>query len=120
MITVTRIYADPDGETHFEDEVMRLHPAGEIGHLSDPVPVHELVFRQNDPDYDYDWHPAPARQYIILLDGEIEIEVSDGEKRRFSGGDLLLVEDTKGKGHRTRHLKPMPRRSLFITLPAKG
>jgi uncharacterized cupin superfamily protein len=34
----------------------------------------------------------------VLLDGEIEIGTSTGEKRTFKGGDVLLVEDTTGKG----------------------
>ncbi len=51
-----------------------------------------------------------------MLDGEIEIEVSDGERRGFRGGDVLLVEDTTGKGHRTRTVDGRPRRSVFVTL----
>ncbi len=52
--------------------------------------------RDSDPDYDYDWHGAPRRQVIVLLDGEIEVAVTSGEKRRFTGGDVVLVEDTTG------------------------
>lgn len=34
-----------------------------------------------------------------------EIETGDGEKRRFRGGDILLVEDVTGRGrHRTRRV----------------
>ncbi len=113
---VTRVYADSSGETHFEDIEMKLADAGPIGRLSEPVPVGKLVFRKNDPHYDYDWHNAPARQYIVLLDGAIELEVSDGEKRVLQGGEILLMEDVTGKGHRTRHVEPRERRSLFIVL----
>jgi len=116
----TRVYADDDGETHFQDKRVPLADAGPIGHLSERLPAQAVVFRVNDPHYDYDWHPAPTRQYILLLDGAIEIEVSDGEKRRFRGGDILLVEDVKGKGHRTRHLEAIQRKSVFIILPDKG
>jgi hypothetical protein len=49
------------------------------------------------PLYDYDFHTAPARQYIILLDGAIAIETSLGEKREFKAGDVLLVEDVTVK-----------------------
>ncbi len=62
------------------------------------------------------WHTAPEKQYIIMLDGEIEIEVSDGEKRKFRGGDILLVEDVDGRGHETRVINNKPRRSIFITV----
>ena len=67
-------------------------------------------------EYDYDWHRAPQRQFIVLLDGEIEIEVGTGEIRRFRGGEVLLVEDTEGQGHRTRSIGEAPRRSLFLPL----
>lgn len=113
---VTRIYSDANGESHFEDLDIPLKDAGSIGRLSEPRAVTSVVFRENDPGYDYDWHTAPCRQYIVLLDGEIEIEVSTGAKRRFVAGEILLVEDTTGKGHRTRHTRPHRRRSLFLPL----
>ncbi len=115
-MNITRLYADRDGESHFGEIEIDLRDMGPIGRLSERSPVKEIIFRENDADYDYDWHNAPQRQYIVLLDGEIEIEVSDGEKRLFRGGDVLLVEDVTGKGHRTRVTNNKPRRSLFVTL----
>jgi hypothetical protein len=113
---ITRVYAGEDGESHFGEIDIPLRDAGSIGRLSARNPVKNIIFRENDADYDFDWHHAPQRQYIVLLDGEIEIETSDGEQRRFSGGDILLVEDTTGKGHRTRTVNDKPRRSVFVTL----
>ncbi len=115
-IQITRIYSDARGESHFATQNIPLTDGGEIGWLSQTYPVNGIIFRYNDADYDYDWHNAPQRQYIIMLDGEIEIEVSDGSKRRFRGGDILLVEDTSGKGHRTRIVNNQPRRSVFVPL----
>ncbi len=45
---------------------------------------------------------APQKQYIVLLDGGVEIETSLGEKRKFQTGEILLLEDTTGKGHKTK------------------
>lgn len=118
MVTmiITRIYSSDDGQSHFADVDIELEDAGEIGRLSEEIPAAGIIFRENPPDYDYDWHNAPQRQYIIMLDGNIEIEVSDGEIRHFSGGDVLLVEDTAGHGHRTRTTDAKSRRSVFVTL----
>ena len=113
---VTRIATGADGETHFSDVEIPLADAGAIGRLSGVVPATGVIFRETPADYDYDWHPAPRRQYIVLLDGEIEITVGDGETRRFRGGDVLLVEDTDGRGHRTRTADGKMRRSIFIAL----
>ena len=113
---VTRVFADAAGESHFDTLDIELEDHGTIGRLSERQPVGSVIFRENDADYDFDWHNAPQRQYIVLLDGEIEIETSDGEKRRFRGGDILRVEDVDGRGHRTRTVNDQPRRSLFLPL----
>jgi hypothetical protein len=115
-VTITRVYADSASDSHFTDMTIPLRDAGKIGHLSELTPAKGLIFRLNEAGYDYNWHTAPQRQYIVLLDGVIEIEVSDGTRRTFRGGDVLLMEDTHGKGHRTRHLEKRERRSLFIVL----
>ncbi len=113
---ITRIFSDESGQSHFGEMDIELRDAGEIGRLSALYDAKGIIFRENDAYYDYDWHNAPRRQYIILLDGEIEVEVSDGEKRRFCGGDILLVEDVAGRGHRTRAVNNKPRKSVFVTL----
>ena len=113
---LTRVRADTSGVTHFDEIAIPLEDAGSIGALSEPWRAGRVIFRTNEPDYDYDWHPAPRRQLVVLLDGEIEIEVGDGESRRFRGGDVLLLEDTAGRGHRTRTMDGRSRRSLFVTL----
>lgn len=113
---ITRLYADEAGETRFEDLAVSLEDAGPIGRLSEQQPATGVIFRETSGDYDYSWHHAPQRQYIIMLDGMVDVETSLGEKRRFSTGDVLLVEDTHGKGHRSTAVDGQPRLSLFITL----
>lgn len=116
MIKITRVYSDSSGHSRFEDIEVQLKEEGEIGFLSDKIPASNVIFRKVKPTYDYDFHNAPQRQYIILLDGEIEIETSTGDKRTFKGGNILLMEDTTGKGHKTRNLQNKDRRSVFIIL----
>ena len=114
---VTRVGVTADGGSEFEDIEIDLVDHGDIGRLSEPLPAKSVIFRETDPTYDYDWHNAPQRQFIILLDSEIEIEVTSGEKRRFKGGEILLVEDTTGTGHRTKTIDGNLRRSIFIHIP---
>jgi hypothetical protein len=115
-VRIVRIGVTVDGGSRFEDVVIDLTDAGAIGRLSAPYPASSVLFRENDPGYDLDWHCAPQRQLIVLLDGEIEVEVTSGEIRRFCGGDVVLVEDTTGTGHRTRSIGDEVRRSLFLLL----
>lgn len=113
---ITRIYTGTDGVTHFEDRKIPLEDRGEIGRLSLPQSATGIIFRETSADYDYDWHPAPCRQYVLMLDGEVDIEVGDGAMRRFRTGDVLLVEDTDGRGHKSRAVDGKPRKSIFVTL----
>ncbi|TCC88516.1 hypothetical protein EZ428_17900 [Pedobacter frigiditerrae] len=113
---ITRIFPDAKGDSHFQDLEIPMAANGEIGFLSEAQKVGNIIFRKVKPDYDYDFHQAPAKQYIILLDGTIEIETSTGAKRTFLSGDVLLLEDTWGKGHRTKNITKQIRSSIFITL----
>ncbi|NRS87814.1 hypothetical protein HNQ02_000721 [Flavobacterium sp. 7E] len=116
MFIITRIYSDNFGESHFENIEVPLSNNGEIGFLSEEQLVKGIIFREVLPSYDYDFHNAPQRQYIVLLDGGVEIETSLGEKRNFPTSSVLLLEDTVGKGHRTKNLENSIRKSIFIPL----
>lgn len=112
----TRVYTDAEGNSNFEDVEVQLTDQGTIGWLSGNYPVKNLQFRRNEAGYDWDFHNAPDRQFIILLDGEIAITTSKGDTRHFKGGDILLMEDTHGKGHQTKNIKAQIRHSIFIKL----
>lgn len=113
---ITRIFSDENSESHFEDIEIPLINQGEIGFLSEAIDVKKVQLRKVSADYDYDFHHAPQKQYIVLLDGGVEIESSLGETRKFQTGEILLVEDVSGKGHKTKNLEKRERTSLFIHL----
>jgi len=101
------IFADADGETHFKDEFIALSvknyapPAIPLA-VSTPENAKAVVFLMTPAGWVGDWHPAPTTQYIFVLNGETEVEVSDGEVRRFKAGSIVLAADITGKGHITR------------------
>lgn len=97
---VTRVYHDEMGETHFETAEMAAEE-GEIGFLSEQLYPASMVFRDSGSVNDIDWHNASQHLYIVMLEGRVQIEVSDGEKRTFAAGDVLSMEDTAGKGHKS-------------------
>ncbi len=111
-----RIYAGPDGESHFEDVEVPLTPGGGQSRLSETIPATGIIFRTSAADQYIDWHPAPRRQFVITLAGEAEVQASDGEVRRIGPGTVMLAEDTTGKGHITRGVGTLERLSLFVPL----
>jgi hypothetical protein len=115
----TRLYADADGATHFEDVVVAGHEEGHVT-LTDAIPLSAMIMRHVvHSDGDAVRHNAPRRQFIVHLEGSVEVEASDGERRRFEPGDLVLVEDVEGDGHVTQWIgDDAARRVLFLALPS--
>jgi hypothetical protein len=116
-VKYTRIYADAAGESHLQDVDPAMKPAGNASTMSELIAAKGVIFRETrSGEYLIDWHTAPRRQFVVNLTGEVEIEVSDGETRRFGPGSILLAEDTTGKGHISRGIGNDERRTLFIPL----
>jgi len=103
----TRIYSDENGVSHFEDLEAHFRSV-DFAPPAPPLDISEFGSAENcfilrgAVGWVGDWHPAPFRQLHIYLSGEVEVETSDGEIRRIGAGGVTLVEDTSGKGHRSR------------------
>ena len=111
---IHRLYVDQKGESHFEDVDIQYVESSRAGRLSARLPATGIIFRQVQPTYDLDWHPAPRRQYIINLDAGVQITASDGEARVIGAGEVILVEDTTGKGHLSKAVDGKLRHCIFI------
>ena len=117
-VPASRVYTGPDGNTHVEAFAFALGVGSPS--LSALVPVEGVIFRRTKPDLDTDFHPAPRRQFVITIQGEGEIETSDGTLLPLGPGSIVLVEDTaatNGRGHVTRGKGTADRLSLFIPVP---
>jgi hypothetical protein len=99
-----RVYSDAEGESHFEDAEFSFAladfapPAPPIS-VAEPISADSITVISSAAGWHGDWHPAPRRQLMFMLVGELEVRVSDGDVRRFKAGDIFLAEDTAGKGH---------------------
>ena len=113
---IHHLYADASGESHFEDIEVEWVEETRSGKLSQRFPAAGIIFRELLPTYDLGWHPAPRRQYIIYLDGGVEITASDGESRIIGAGEMLLVEDVTGKGHLSKAVNNQIRHCIFVPL----
>jgi hypothetical protein len=113
---IHHLFVDQKGESHFEDMEIPYVESGRTGRLSARLPATGIIFREVQPDYDLDWHPAPRRQYIINLDAGVQITASDGESRRIGAGEVILVVDTWGKGHLSKALDGKLRHCIFVPI----
>jgi hypothetical protein len=117
----TRLFADETGESHFEDITVELAlanfaPATPPMGVSPSMAAMESAFIGGPSGWTGDWHVSSARNLFIVLSGEWEIEASDGSLRNFSSPDVLLAEDTSGKGHRSRVISQEDSLALVVQL----
>lgn len=110
---IINLFTKSDQKSYFEAVDAGTSMQQELGRYSEPKPVSGLIFREFKAGEFFDWHNAPQPQYIVYLEGEVEVETSGGEKRVFKPGDILFASDLTGAGHITRTLTNG--RSLIIT-----
>jgi hypothetical protein len=106
-----RLYAGPDGESHFQDVDVDLG----TDNRAPMIPTTSLIFAEHQAGYVSMWHTVSRRQFVITLRGSSELETSDGQKRRTQPGTIMLCEDTTGKGHVLRILED--RMCVYVPAP---
>ncbi len=77
-MAIFRMYTGPDGKSHWEEQTLAEHPI-----LTKPQAAAHIVFSEQPVGKFLDWHPAPRRQYVIVVSGQLEIGFGDGTVRRF-------------------------------------
>ena len=106
QLTYATLYTGSDAKTHFKDDAMPWHPvassAPEPPHVTPLQDATKIGFLRSPVGRQTDWHPAPRKQFVMVLTGILEVEAGDGEKRKFTPGSVLLVTDVDGMGHRTQ------------------
>ena len=112
---VVRLYTGDDGESHFE-EIDLPYEKGAESERTAVEDAQNIHFRRYQPDNFIDWHVAPRRQYVITLEGQVEVGLGNGTKRVFGAGDVLLADDLTGRGHTTAVYGDNVRVSVAIPL----
>lgn len=122
--TYVHLYSDANGVSHFRDETVKLEstpgPHGDVGALSTYTlrgtqGAQFLALKHGARE---DWHTAPRRMFLIVLQGMAQVTASDGEVRRFGPGSMMLMDDPKGKGHITEAVGDVDHVTLTIPWPA--
>ena len=104
-----RLHSGADGRARFEDLEFTFvprdfAPPAPLVNVSEPVGASAFMMIRLPVGWKDAAHPAPARQFMIVLAGSAEV-AAGGETRLLSTGDVILVEDTTGPGHGTTVLE---------------
>jgi quercetin dioxygenase-like cupin family protein len=121
LVPFVRIVATPEGGSRFADDAAPLSdgdfapPAPPLG-LGDVAGAATTRFIGAPAGWDSPAHPAPARQWVVMVRGHVEATTTDGKARIFGPGAAVLLEDTTGTGHRTRVVGDEPWLALVVVL----
>jgi quercetin dioxygenase-like cupin family protein len=115
-VRIRNLYEDENGESHWREIEIEWSDLTPVTSATSRMPATSILFREYAETFDIGWHPAPCRQYVIVLDGDAEVTTSDEEARIIKAGEVFLIEDVKGKGHRARNLAGRPLHTVFVAI----
>ncbi len=106
-----RLFSGDDGQALFEDLEFTFvprdfAPPAPLVNVSEPVGASAFMMIRLPAGWKDAAHPAPARQFMMVLAGSAEV-AAGGETRLLSTGDVILVEDITGPGHGTTALEDL-------------
>lgn len=114
----TSVVTNQDGGSSFADGEVSLSTQrvaeGTPPMLVGSIPSTAGVMYLRTGPFEGTPHPAPRRQWVIMLRGALRVAITDGTSREFRAGDLLLLEDTSGTGHVQTTVGDPPFEALFI------
>lgn len=107
FIPAIRLINNPDGSCTFEK-----------GRIPTLKHMNTTTFWMSNKteEWEKNAHPAPRRQYVITIKGNIKFKVTDGSTFLIKPGTVLLAEDLKGKGHSWDMVKSKQWERLYVPI----
>ncbi|MEZ5646858.1 MAG: hypothetical protein R3E94_04665 [Burkholderiaceae bacterium] len=117
------LYTDSDGRARFRDDDVALDQGTAAARLSGLVGASGVQWRQSPVGFASDFHCTGAPQWLVVLQGCMEIGLQDGTVRHFGPGQMFYSADTLPEGavfdpavhgHRSRQVGDEPLVTLFV------
>ncbi|MCJ7934217.1 MAG: hypothetical protein MUW56_11420 [Chryseobacterium sp.] len=107
FIPAIRLVNNPDGSCSFEKGKIPT-----LKHMNTTT----FWMSNKTEEWEKNAHPAPRRQYVITIKGNIRFKVTDGSTFMIKPGTVLLAEDLKGSGHSWDMVKSKEWERLYIPI----
>ena len=123
QLTAPELYTGEDGRARFRDRPLPLAEGTPMTRLSALAPSSGWQFRRSPVGFASDVHCTTAPQWLVVLQGRMEIGLQDGTARVFGPGECFYSHDTLPEGatfdaavhgHRSRLLGDEPLVTLFV------
>jgi hypothetical protein len=122
-MTLTELYTDAGGVARFRDLHLPLTQGTPAARLSALMASEGCQFRRSPVGFRSDFHCTTTPQWLVVLQGRMEIGLQDGSTRVFGPGECFYSNDTlppgavfdaRLHGHRSRLLGDEPLLTLFV------
>ncbi len=122
-LTLPVLFTDTDGRARFRDDPVPLTEGTPITRLSALQASGGCQFRHSPVGFASDFHCTTTPQWLVVLQGSMEIGLQDGGTRVFGPGECFYSNDTlppgatfdpQRHGHRSRLLGDAPLVTMFV------
>ena len=123
ILTQSLLYTDADGRARWRDEVLPLAEAAPGVRLSALSASGGVQWRSSPVGFKSDFHCTTTPQWLVVIQGRMEIGLQDGSTRVFGPGEYFYSNDTLPlgatfdpalHGHRSRQVGDEPLVTLFV------
>ena len=121
--TVTLLETGADGFARFRDVAVALPQGTPASRLTALAPSGGWQLRRSPPDFASSFHCTGEPQWLVVLQGQMEIGLRDGSARTFGPGEFFYSGDTLPAGaafddaihgHRSRAVGGEPLVTMFV------
>ena len=122
-LTLPTLDTGADGRARFRDQVLPLTEGSPAARLSALQASGGCQFRHSPVGFRSDFHCTTTPQWLVVLQGRMEIGLQDGSSRVFGPGQCFYSNDTlppgaafdpSVHGHCSRQLGDEPLVTLFV------
>jgi hypothetical protein len=119
----TELFTDIDGRAKFRDIKVNLSEGSTAAALSPIQPSQGFQFRTSPVGFRSAFHCTTTPQWLIVLQGAMEIGLQDGSSRTFQPGQGFYSNDTLPEstvfdaslhGHWSRQVGDVPLVTVFV------
>jgi hypothetical protein len=125
MTTLTQVFLEtgPDGRARFREAALELTDGKPAARLSPLAPSGGYQWRESPVGFRSAFHCTETPQWLVVLQGAMEIGLQDGTSRVFGPGESFYSNDTLPAGatfdpslhgHWSRQVGHQPLRTLFV------
>ena len=125
MTTFTKVtlFTDTDGRARFREEAVALTEGTPQAMLSPLMATGGFQLRHSPVGFRSQFHVSVTPQWVVILQGQMEISLQDGSSRVFKPGEHFYSVDTlpegatfdsKLHGHWSRQVGDEPLVTMFV------